>query len=301
MTIAATNDAAAGALFQSTIQAAGVDVSHLGQLAQVQLAVANSITGSIPDTVSTLTFTDKLISTTAIATPSAVAATQFTAFASTVSGATLMGFGTTGDVTLKNRAGTDVLVVTSNTVNVTLAGMATLADHLVFGAGSASDPGAGVRFIGMSSSTTSLRYNALTTGSHNFRVNGTTQISIGASVTIYGVAGAAYSLAGQTGSGADQASAAFTIKAAIGTGAGAVGGLIFQVPVTHASDSVAQTLTTALSLGTGGSARVQVAVGLGIAKAPTATSTLSISGLPTSASGLVTGDVWSNVGILTIV
>lgn len=65
---------------------------------------------------------DEFLSTVAVATPAALTATQFTGFASTVSGATLMGYGTTGDVTLKNRAGTDVLVVTANTLNVTLAG-----------------------------------------------------------------------------------------------------------------------------------------------------------------------------------
>jgi hypothetical protein len=73
-----------------------------------------------------LTFTTSVKSTTALATPSALSATQFTAFASTVSGATLMGYGTTGDVTLKNRAGTDALIVTANTVDVQLKGKATV-------------------------------------------------------------------------------------------------------------------------------------------------------------------------------
>lgn len=65
---------------------------------------------------------NEIIFTTAIATPTAFTATTFSAFASTVSGATVMGFGTTGDVTLKNRSGTDVFVVTSNSLNATLAG-----------------------------------------------------------------------------------------------------------------------------------------------------------------------------------
>jgi hypothetical protein len=68
------------------------------------------------------TFTTTLISTTAQATLGALAATQASVYASTVSGTTLQGFGTTGDVTLKNRAGTDVIVVTSNTTGVTMAG-----------------------------------------------------------------------------------------------------------------------------------------------------------------------------------
>lgn len=61
-------------------------------------------------------------STTAITTPTAFAATEMRAFASTVSGAVLMGYGTTGDVTLKNRAGTDVLWIGPNTTTTTLAG-----------------------------------------------------------------------------------------------------------------------------------------------------------------------------------
>lgn len=68
------------------------------------------------------TFSTSIISTTALATPGALSATQFTAFASTVSGAALMGYGTTNDVTLMNRAGTVVLGVTANTANVTVAG-----------------------------------------------------------------------------------------------------------------------------------------------------------------------------------
>ncbi len=51
----------------------------------------------------------------AITTPSAYAVTTSALFPSTVSGATLMGFGTTGDVTLKNRAGTSVAYVMPNT------------------------------------------------------------------------------------------------------------------------------------------------------------------------------------------
>lgn len=69
-----------------------------------------------------VTFLETLISTTAFATPSALSATQFTGFASTVSGATLMGFGTTHDVALKNRAGTTIIGITANTTGVTMAG-----------------------------------------------------------------------------------------------------------------------------------------------------------------------------------
>jgi hypothetical protein len=70
----------------------------------------------------TATVTNKFASTTALATPDTLAATAFNAFASTVSGAVLMGFGTTNDVTLMNRAGTPVIGITANTTGVTMAG-----------------------------------------------------------------------------------------------------------------------------------------------------------------------------------
>lgn len=61
-------------------------------------------------------------STTANATPSAFVATTYAGFASTVSGAAVMGFGTTSDVTLKSRSGSDAFRVTANTVNVEALG-----------------------------------------------------------------------------------------------------------------------------------------------------------------------------------
>lgn len=81
------------------------------------LAITGALTG-----VTQATFSTKLVSSTALATPSALAATAFNAFASTVSGAVLMGYGTTGDVTLKNRAGTTVAYVGPNTTKFWLAG-----------------------------------------------------------------------------------------------------------------------------------------------------------------------------------
>jgi hypothetical protein len=47
--------------------------------------------------------------------------------------------------------------------------------------------------------------------------------------------------------------------------------------------------------------RLSVNGSVGIAGAATSTSTLNVSGLPTSSAGLVSGDVWSNSGVLTIV
>ena len=80
------------------------------------LAVGNTtITGAA-------TYTTSIKSTTALATPSALTATQATAFASTVSGSVIMGFGTTNDVSLMNRAGTVVLGVGPNTTAVNIPG-----------------------------------------------------------------------------------------------------------------------------------------------------------------------------------
>lgn len=73
-------------------------------------------------TFTSSTFSTSLKSTTALATPSALSATQFTGFASTVSGASIMGYGTTNDVSLMNRAGTVVLGVGPNTTVVNIAG-----------------------------------------------------------------------------------------------------------------------------------------------------------------------------------
>lgn len=82
------------------------------------------------------TVTTTLISTTAQATLSALSATQFSAYASTVSGATLQGYGTTYDVTLKNRAGNDVLGIGPNTLDATFAGKFVTTDATAhFGGG----------------------------------------------------------------------------------------------------------------------------------------------------------------------
>jgi hypothetical protein len=127
-----------GAAANLTINALGTGTIGIGSVStgRVTITPVTTITGLLTlaagaSVTGAVAFTTDLISTTALATPSAISATQFTAFASTVSGATLMGFGTTGDVTLKNRAGTDVLVITANTLNVTLAGSLTTSGALI--------------------------------------------------------------------------------------------------------------------------------------------------------------------------
>lgn len=99
------------------------DVTVADDLTAADIAsTATMASGTTLAAGTSLSFTTLASSTTALATPSALAATALNAFASTVSGATLMGFGTTHDVTLKNRAGTSVLGVTANTSDVTAAG-----------------------------------------------------------------------------------------------------------------------------------------------------------------------------------
>lgn len=124
------------------------------------------------------TFTLSLKSTTALATPSALSATQFTGFASTVSGAAIMGMGTTNDVSLMNRAGTVVLGIGPNTTAVNIP-----AGPLTVGPGGT---GADTAFIYVDSGSASGG-NA----SFNVRRNGVNKI-------IFGVAGSTGS--GVTGS-----------------------------------------------------------------------------------------------------
>src|SRR3990167_3315282 len=69
-----------------------------------------------------LIVTNSVASATAIATPGAFVATRGAFFASTVSGGVLMGFGTTNDVSLMNRAGTVCLGVGPNTTVVNIPG-----------------------------------------------------------------------------------------------------------------------------------------------------------------------------------
>ena len=73
-----------------------------------------------------LIVTNSVVSATAIATPGAFGATRGAFFASTVSGAALMGFGTTNDVALMNRAGTVCLGVGPNTTTINIPGTLTV-------------------------------------------------------------------------------------------------------------------------------------------------------------------------------
>lgn len=157
-----TNRGAASGMVNNA-QEAGLSVNALNEIAQIQSVVANLLKNdpstasvpaadvssgtfgaNIPDTrtynfPSALGWATLLSSTTALATPSALVATTSAAFASTVSGATLMGFGTTNDVTLVNQAGTPVLGIVANSTAVTMAGNLTASGTAItFGAAGAA-------------------------------------------------------------------------------------------------------------------------------------------------------------------
>ena len=108
--------------------------TQLGRVADVATGqvlvsggVATAPAYSASPSITALTYTTDLKSTTALATPAALSATQATVFASTVSGAAIMGHGTTNDVSLMNRAGTVVLGVGPNTTAVNIPGTLNVA------------------------------------------------------------------------------------------------------------------------------------------------------------------------------
>jgi len=130
-----------------------------------------SISGVV--TFTGLTFTLDLKSNTAFATPSALSATGYRAFASTVSGAAMMGFGTTNDVSLMNRAGTVVLGVGPNTTLVNIPAALTVGTTLaVTGAGTFSST------LGVTGTSTLAAVNA--SGNVTVAVSGmTSSVKIG--------------------------------------------------------------------------------------------------------------------------
>ena len=93
---------------------------------------ATTLSSTVTFTGSTFTLDQK--SNTAFATPAALTATGRRAFASTVSGGVVMGFGTTNDVTLMNRAGTVCLGVGPNTTAINIPGALAVTGTLASGA-----------------------------------------------------------------------------------------------------------------------------------------------------------------------
>lgn len=113
----------------TAITAVSINVTTVPLSRKITLGVlrdflASAATGfaSVAVTVASLAFATTLLSTTAFATPAALGATQFTAYASATRGAALMGYGSTYDVALVNRAGTTVFGVLANTLNLSAAG-----------------------------------------------------------------------------------------------------------------------------------------------------------------------------------
>ena len=122
----------AGPTLTGTISAAALTLSGVLTYGGVALSAAVTGTGNMvlsasPTLTGTAglagaTFSTSIISTTALATPSALSATQFTAFASTAYGAVLMGYGTSFDAALFNRAGTAIVAIGPNSTLTTLVG-----------------------------------------------------------------------------------------------------------------------------------------------------------------------------------
>lgn len=138
-----------------------------------------------------------------------------------------------------------------------------------------------------SGAASGLTINAKGTGTIGIGTVSTGIVTITPAVTLAGAtvtlstAGAASAIAGTTvASASDVASGAITVKGHIGRGTGAVGGIIFQVPVTTGSGTTAQTLTTVLTL----SATTTVAATF--AGALTVGTTLLATGLITATAGV---------------
>jgi hypothetical protein len=143
--------------------------TQLGRVADVAVGqvlvsggIATAPTYSASPSITALTYTTDLKSTTALATPAALTATQATAFASTVSGSAIMGHGTTNDVSLMNRAGTVVLGIGPNTTAVNMTGALGVSGLLTvsgFGTHTFSAGGSGannLKVINTTSGTTNL-------------------------------------------------------------------------------------------------------------------------------------------------
>ena len=151
----------------STTLAKLADVA-VGQVL-VSGGVATAPAYSASPSITALTYTTNLKSTTALATPAALTATQATAFASTVSGSAIMGFGTTNDVSLMNRAGTVVLGVGPNTTTVNMTGALGVSGLLTvsgFGTSSFSAGGTGANLLNVRNTTAGTgNSGAITVGS----------------------------------------------------------------------------------------------------------------------------------------
>jgi hypothetical protein len=171
--------------------------------------VATAPAYSASPSITALTYTTNLKSTTALATPAALTATQATAFASTVSGAAIMGFGTTNDVSLMNRAGTVVLGIGPNTTTVNMTGLLTVSG---FGTHSFSAGGTGEQVLSVQNTTSGTgNYGYLKVGGGTNNSGGvigwsqgftTSTWQVADSLAIYAPAAGGLSIAATNASGA---------------------------------------------------------------------------------------------------
>lgn len=97
-------------------------------------------------------------------------------------------------------------------------------------------------------------------------------------------AGVASAISGTTKVGTNQASGALTVNGHVGTGTGAVGGIVFKIPVTTGSGATAQTLTTVLTLSATTTVASTFAGPLAITGALTGVTTAAISSTATVTS-----------------
>lgn len=229
------------------------------------ITVADTLTvgGTVTtvDETGVLTITGQIRSDTAFATPAALTATGARWFASTVSGGVLMGFGTTNDVALMNRAGTVCLGVGPNTTAINIPG--TLA---VTGAATFVDQ------INLSTSTAAINFKG-SAGVYSFINANTTDVmqfspasagvvlalaSTGATVTgTLAVTGAAtLGAAGATllnlGGAAAAASTSTRFSKATTAIADATGTAVLTVTIPNAAHSGSVRVTLVGSLGAGG-------------------------------------------------
>ena len=212
--------------------------TQLGRVADVavgQVLVSGGVTTapaySASPSITALTYTTSLKSTTALATPGALSATQATAFASTVSGAAIMGFGTTNDVSLMNRAGTVVLGVGPNTTTVNMTGALSVAGLLTvsgFGVHSYSAGGANantLRITNTTSGATAYSELSLFAGTNQFYIQTLSQgwttagYAVASGTILESVAAGGLSIAASNASGAIRFySGGTTLRGAFATG-----------------------------------------------------------------------------------
>lgn len=200
-----TTPDAAGEAFQSNLESiSGVTIGSklnmdglvLYALANIfDLTAANRYFATLGAAINAtaLTFTTNAISVTALATPAALTATQFTGFASTVSGAAIMGFGTTNDVALMNRAGTVVLGVGPNTTAVNIAAGLSFVTSLASTTALATPSAlAATQFTGFASTVSGAAIMGFGTTNDVALMNraGTVVIGVGPNTTAVSLAGA---------------------------------------------------------------------------------------------------------------